>query len=96
MTYQRKKLRDNSLTDTGLRFDETVPVHEITIGDPAIERLPESAREVIGEKVTYRLAQRPAGYEVLKYVRRVYKLRESGVIRATLARRRCWRSAWPM
>ena len=59
--YQRKKLRENSITDTGLRFDATVPVHEITIGDPAIMRLPESAREVIGEKVTYRLAQRPAG-----------------------------------
>ena len=28
---------------TGLRFDATVPVHEITIGDPAIEALPESA-----------------------------------------------------
>ena len=85
VTYQRKKLRDNSLTETGLRFDATVPVHEITIGDPAIERLPESAREVIGEKVTYRLAQRPAGYEVIKYIQRVYKLRESGEIRATVS-----------
>jgi transposase len=85
VTYQRKKLRENSLTDTGLRFDATVPVHEITIGDPAIERLPESAREVIGEKVTYRLAQRPAGYEVIKYIQRVYKLRESGEIRATVS-----------
>lgn|SRR5512147_310068 len=82
LTYQRKKLRDNSLTETGLRFDASVPVHEITIGDPAIERLPESARELIGEKVTYRLAQRPAGYEVIKYIQRVYKLRESGEIRA--------------
>ena len=68
----------------GLRFDATVPVHEITIGDPVIERLPESARELIGEKVTYRLAQRPAGYEVIKYIQRVYKLRESGEIVATL------------
>src|SRR5512143_723304 len=56
VTYQRQKLRDNSLTETGLRFDATVPVHEIILGDPAIERLPESERELIGEKVTYRLA----------------------------------------
>jgi transposase len=84
VTYQRRKLRDNCLTDTGLRFDASVPVHEITIGDPAIERLPESERELIGEKVTYRLAQRPAGYEVIKYIQRVYKLRESGEIRATV------------
>ena len=74
VTYTRKKLRDNAVTDSGLRFDETVPVNTIVIGDPAIEALPESARECIGEKVTYRLAQRPASYEVLKYVRRVYKI----------------------
>lgn len=84
VTYQRKKLRDNSLSDTGLRFDASVRVHEITIGDPAIERLPEAEREIIGEKVTYRLAQRPAGYELIKYIRRVYKLRESGKIVATI------------
>lgn len=74
VTYTRKKLRDNTMTDSGLRFDATVPVNIITIGDPAIEALPESARECIGEKVTYRLAQRPASYEVMKYVRKVYKL----------------------
>ena len=46
----------------------------MTIGDPAIEALPESQRECIGEKVTYRLAQRKARYEVMKYVRKVYKI----------------------
>lgn len=84
VTYQRQKLRDNSITETGLRFDATVPVHEITIGDPAIERLPAALRECIGEKVTYRLAQRPAGYEVIKYIRRIYKVRGSGKILATV------------
>jgi transposase len=74
VTYTRRKRRDNTVTDSGLRFDETVPVNTIMIGDPAIEALPESARERIGEKVTYRLAQRPASYEVLKYVRTVYKI----------------------
>ena len=70
----RKKLRDHAVTDSGLRFDATVPVNIITIGDPAIEALPESQRQCIGEKVTYRLAQRPASYEVMKYVRKVYKI----------------------
>lgn len=74
VTYTRHKRRDNAVTDSGLRFDETVPVNTIVIGDPAIEALPESARACIGEKVTYRLAQRPASYEVMKYVRRVYKM----------------------
>jgi len=83
VSYQRRKLRDKSITDTGLRFDATVPVHEITIGDPAIEALPESARQVIAEKISYRLAQRPAAYEVIKYIQRVYKLRDSGAVVAT-------------
>ena len=34
VTYQRRRLCENSITETGLRFDTSVPVHEITIGDP--------------------------------------------------------------
>ena len=37
---------------------------------------------VIDEKVTHRLAQRPASYVVLKYVRPVIKLNDT-VVRAT-------------
>ncbi len=85
VTYARKKRRDNAVTDTGLRFDETVPVNIITIGDPAIEALPESARECIGEKVTYRLAQRPASYEMMKYVRKVYKIVATQAIVTTIS-----------
>ncbi|MHB8744432.1 MAG: hypothetical protein ACYC9L_15100 [Sulfuricaulis sp.] len=47
MTYTRKKLRDDTVTDSGLRFDATVPVTTIVINDPAIEVLPASARERI-------------------------------------------------
>lgn len=32
-----------------------------------MESIPESERGVVGEKVTHRLAQRPASYEVLRY-----------------------------
>lgn len=85
VTYSRKKLRDNAVTDSGLRFDETVPVNIITIGDPAIEALPESERECIGEKVTYRLAQRPASYELMKYIRRVYKITATQAIVTTVS-----------
>ncbi len=85
VTYTRKKLRDNTVTDSGLRFDATVPVNTILIGDPAIEALPASERECIGEKVTYRLAQRPASYELMKYIRRVYKITASQTIVTTVA-----------
>jgi transposase len=51
-------------------FDETkVPVETIVLNAPEAERLPADAYEVIGEKTSFRLAQRPGSYVVLKYVR---------------------------
>ena len=46
--------------------------------DPAVEAIPETERVVVGEKVTHRLAQRPAIYEVLRHVRPVVKRRDTG------------------
>jgi hypothetical protein len=50
----------------GLRFDGSVPVEVIQVLPPEVASLPPAAYEVIGEKVTYRLAQRPAAYIILK------------------------------
>lgn len=36
VTYTRRKTRDNAVTDSGLRFDATVPVNTIIIGDPTM------------------------------------------------------------
>lgn len=81
ISYTRgPKQRDAALTDSGLRFDASVPVERIEVRDPAIEAIPERERERIGEDVTYRLAQRPAAYTVLAYVRPVYKRRDTGAI----------------
>ena len=46
-------------------------LYEVT--DPAIEAIPPAEREVIGEKVSYRLAQQPGSFVVLKYIRKVVK-----------------------
>ena len=74
VTYERRpKVRDAALTDSGLRFGPDVPVKTIEVKDPAIEAIPVEEREVIGEKVSYRLAQQPGSYVVLKYVRPVVK-----------------------
>ena len=72
ITYtRRQKQRDaETVTDSGLRFEASVPVETITLPDPA--GLSDDS-VVIGEKVTYRLAQQPGSYVVLKYVRRVIK-----------------------
>lgn len=64
--------------DTGAEsmkfFDETrVPVEVIELPNPDIEGLTPDQFEVIGAKETYRLAQRPGSYVVLKYVRPVIK-----------------------
>lgn len=71
--HRRQKQRDGAITDCGLRFDDQVPVRTILVSNPAIEAIPDHLREIIGEKVSYRLAQRPGSYEVLKYVLAVVK-----------------------
>jgi transposase len=50
-----------------------VPVEVIAVPNPDAEALAPDQYEVIGEKVTYRLAERPGSYVVLKYVRPVIK-----------------------
>jgi hypothetical protein len=70
--YQRRT-RFSALPDAGedgaLRYDASVPVHVIAVPNPEVEHLAPEAYAVIGEKVTYRLAQQPGAYVVLKYVR---------------------------
>lgn len=64
-----------------LFFDATkVPVETIAVANPEIEGLAPEQYEVIGEKVSHRLAQRPGSYVVLKYVRPVIKRRDSETI----------------
>lgn len=55
-------------------FDESkVPVETIAVANDACVGLSDDQFKVIGEKISYRLAQRPASYVVLKYVRPVIK-----------------------
>ena len=62
----------------GLFFDESkLPVETITVPCPEAEGLSPDQYEVVSEKVSHRLAQRPASYVILKYVRPVIKLKDS-------------------
>ncbi len=56
--------RDETDEREGLKFDETVPVEVIEVADPELDALSAGQYEVIGEKETYRLAQRPGSYVV--------------------------------
>lgn len=62
-------------------FDESkVPVQTIVLMPDTVRGLSADSYEIIGEKVTYRLAQRPGSYQVLKYRRPVAKLKASAQI----------------
>jgi transposase len=74
---RRKEPWEGTPEDSGLRFDPaTVPMEVIEVSNPETEGLSEDSYEVVDEKVTYRLAQRPGTYVVLKYQRPVVKLKE--------------------
>lgn len=60
--------------------DQKVPVKVINMPNPEIAGLGADEFEVIGEKVSHRLAQRPGSYVILKYVRTVVKRRDTQVL----------------
>jgi transposase len=67
--------------DTAPFFDASqVPVEVIEVPHPEIAQLAPEDYEIVGEKATHRLAQRPGAYVVLKYVRKVIKRRDTGAL----------------
>lgn len=59
-------------------FDESrVPVVEIRLSTPEIDAMSPEHYEVVGEKVSYRLAQQPQSYQVMRFVRPVIKRRDT-------------------
>lgn len=81
ISYQRGKAKkiglDGSPDDSGLRFDDSVPVEEIILSAPELEGPGADDYEIISHKVTYRLAERPGSQVVLKYTRPVLKKKSS-------------------
>ena len=63
--------KPNPPTDESSLFfdDQKVPVEVINVPNPDVAGLDEY--EVVSEKISYRLAQRPGSYVILKYVRPV-------------------------
>jgi transposase len=67
---------DEAADEDAVRFDETVPVEEIRLPHPPIDE----THEIVSEKTTLRLAQKPASYVVLKFVRPVIKRKADGAL----------------
>ena len=82
-TYTRRKGKqrpDDCVNDSGLRFNDNVPVKVITLIPDELKGEDADKYEVIGVKSTFRLAQRPASFEVLRYDRQIVKHKESEAI----------------
>ena len=87
ITYKRRKGKhrdEDCVTEQGLRFDESVPVVTIELSAP--ESMRGDDYEVIAEKVTHRLAQRPGSHVVLRYVRPVLKRKHDATLVSVPAR----------
>jgi transposase len=79
--HRRVRLTGADLADESeLRFDDSVPVQEILLTNPDVADLPPDAYDVIGEKVTSRLAQRPGAYVILKYRRPLIKRKDTAAL----------------
>jgi transposase len=81
VSYQRGKAKKNALDgspdDSGLRFDDSVPVEEIALSAPELEGPNAADYEIVSHKITYRLAERPGSQVILKYTRPVLKKKTS-------------------
>ncbi len=71
---RRRETASEAPDAEALRFDPSVPVKEIVLGEV---KDPEE-HTLVGKKVTERLAQLPGSYVVLRYVRLVYKRKADG------------------
>ena len=83
ITYIRrtgKQRSDDCVTDTGLRFDDKVPIEIIMLSAPQLQGPDAERYEIIDHKVTRRLAQRPGSYVVLEYRRPVIRAKDSATL----------------
>lgn len=76
-SHTRRRPRSDFADDSASApfFDDSkVPVLTIEVPNPEVKDLAPDQYEVIGEKTSHRLAQRPGSYVVLKYVRPLVKV----------------------
>lgn len=87
ISYQRGKAKkqrgDDCLTDSGLRFNDDVPVERIEVLPPELQGDKADRYEIIDTKVSFKLAQRPASFVVLRYELPVIKHRDSNAAQST-------------
>ncbi|MFQ5506861.1 MAG: IS66 family transposase [Planctomycetota bacterium] len=77
--HKRRAERPKTRVDEEqIRFDESVPVETVVIPNVEVPADELGEYTVVGEKVTTRLAQRPAAFVVLRIVRKTLKRKADG------------------
>lgn len=80
-SHQRKRSQAPVATgESGVRFDPSVPVKVIEVPNPELDGLPADSYTKIKEVVSERLVQKPASFEVRRYVREVVKLEDGRIV----------------
>ena len=82
----RKKERGDAVSDTGVRFNGTAPVIDITVKPAEIEGLSENDYEVISERVHARVAVLECRHVIIRYRHLKVKIRETGALVSAPAR----------
>lgn len=87
ITYERRKKQrpEDCVTEQGLRFNDDVPVESIHIPAPEMQGENAGQYEIIDHKYTYRLAQRPGSFVILKYLRDVVRHKSSQTLTTVAA-----------
>ncbi|MGI9285276.1 MAG: IS66 family transposase [Pseudomonadales bacterium] len=84
VTYQRgkaqKKRGEDCANDSGLRFDDDVPVTVIRVEPPELQGPDADHYEIISYKHSHRLAQHQCSHEILCYERPVLKRKDTAEI----------------
>ncbi len=73
-----RRPRKDRPDESGLRFDDSVPVETVEIPNAELADIAEADLEFVSEKVNFQLAQRPAAYVVVKFVRKTVKRKDTG------------------
>lgn len=82
---RRKQRTGDEVNDTGMRFDDKVPVREITLSCPELDGPDAQRYEIIDYKVSLRLARQPGAHVVLKYLRPVVRDKADGALQTVPA-----------
>ena len=88
-SHTRRRPRSDMADDSASApfFDDSkVPVLTIEVPNPQAKDLSPDQFEVVGEKISHRLAQRPGSHVVLKYVRQMIKRTDTQTLHCAPAR----------